>query len=90
MLELGGFDLKYRIAADYDSMLRYLWKHQLNAKYLPKVLMMMRTGGVSNNGLKNILQKSKEDWAVMRHNGLSLRALFWKNLSKIPQFFQKS
>ena len=87
--ELGGFDLQYQIAADYDSMVRYLWKHQLKAAYIPKVLMMMRTGGVSNRNLKNIIQKSKEDWSVMRNNGLGLRCLLWKNLSKIPQFFRR-
>jgi glycosyltransferase len=75
--ELGGFDLQYKIAADYDSMVRYLWKGKLRAVYLPKVLMMMRTGGASNRSLKNIIQKSKEDWRVMQLNGLGLGALFW-------------
>ncbi|MFC5050666.1 glycosyltransferase family 2 protein [Rubritalea spongiae] len=84
--ELGGFDLQYKIAADYDSMVRYLWKHKLHAKYLPKVLMMMRTGGVSNRNLKNIIQKSKEDYSVMLKNGLGVSTLLWKNFSKIPQF----
>lgn len=88
--ELGGFDQQYKIAADYDSMVRYLWKHKLHAKYLPKVLMMMRTGGVSNRNLKNIIQKSKEDWSVIQENGLGLNALLWKNFSKIPQFFMRS
>ena len=88
--ELGGFDIQYKIAADYDSMVRYLWKHELKAAYVPKVLMMMRTGGVSNRNLKSIIQKSKEDYSVMRNNGLGLRCLLWKNLSKIPQFFRRS
>ncbi|SHK25201.1 glycosyltransferase [Rubritalea squalenifaciens DSM 18772] len=87
--QLGGFHLKYKIAADYDSMVRYLWKHQLRAVYLPKVLMKMRTGGASNRSLKNILQKSQEDYQVMRENGLGLSTLLRKNLSKIPQFFKR-
>ncbi|PQJ28051.1 glycosyltransferase family 2 protein [Rubritalea profundi] len=87
--ELGGFDIQYQIAADYDSMVRYLWKHELKAAYLPKVLMMMRTGGVSNRNLKSIIQKSKEDYSVMQKNGLGLTTLLWKNLSKIPQFFRR-
>jgi len=85
--EFGGFDLSYSIAADYDSMVRYLWHQQLHTSYLPKVLMKMRTGGVSNRSLKNIIQKSREDYRVMRQNGLGLTCLLRKNLSKIPQFF---
>jgi len=84
---LGGFDMQYKIAADYDSMVRYLWKNNLNASYLPKVLMSMRTGGVSNNGLHNILRKSKEDLSIMRKHGLGLLTLVRKNVSKIAQFF---
>ena len=44
-VDLGGFNLKYIISADYDSMLRYLWKNKLNPSYIPEVLIKMRLGG---------------------------------------------
>lgn len=87
---LGDFDLSYKIAADYDSILRYLWRGNINAGYLQKVLIKMRVGGVSNRSLTTILRKTREDIQTMRNNGL-----FWpltvalKNLSKIPQFLVK-
>ena len=85
--QFGGFDLDYKIAADYDSILRYLWLHRLNAVYIPEVMVMMRVGGVSNRSLKNIIQKSKEDRRAMRKNGLPWPlALIKKNVSKIEQF----
>ena len=85
--KFGSFDLSFKIASDYDSMLRYLWKNNISMSYIPKVLVKMRVGGVSNLSLKNIIQKTKEDIRVLKHNGLPvLQAILWKNLSKIPQF----
>ncbi|HEA3090958.1 TPA: glycosyltransferase [Aeromonas salmonicida] len=89
-IKFNDFDLTYKISADYDSILRYLWQGDVNAGYLPKVLIKMRVGGISNRSLANILCKTREDIQAMRNNGL-----FWpltialKNLSKIPQFLVK-
>ena len=87
-VDLGGFNLKYIISADYDSMLRYLWKNKLNPSYIPEVLIKMRLGGKSNNSFSNILKKTTEDKKVMVENGIGpFRGLLGKNFSKIPQFF---
>ncbi|ARD43583.1 glycosyltransferase family 2 protein [Colwellia sp. PAMC 21821] len=86
----GLFDLSFKIAADYDSLLRYLWTHKVTMSYLPKVLMKMRVGGASNRSLKNILQKTEEDIRALRCNNIHpLRAILWKNLSKVSQFIIK-
>jgi glycosyltransferase len=86
---LGGYDTSYRIAADYDCMLRLLGKGGIRAVHIPEVLVKMRVGGASNRSLKNILQKSREDYRALRTNEVGgLRALAWKNLSKLPQFFR--
>ncbi len=88
--QLGGFDLRFKIAADYDSLLRYLWKNNISVAYIPEVLVKMRLGGASNRSIKNIIQKSREDWQAMKANGVPpLLALPAKNLSKVPQFFKK-
>lgn len=41
----GGFDTSFRIAADYDAMLRYLAQGNIRLGYLPRVLVKMRWGG---------------------------------------------
>lgn len=85
---LGTFDLRYRIAADYDTMLRFLGKGKVHADYIPKVLVRMRLGGTSNRSFVNIVRKSQEDYLALRRNGLGgMGALTWKNLSKVKQFF---
>ncbi|MEZ8952709.1 glycosyltransferase family 2 protein [Vibrio cyclitrophicus] len=86
----GMFDLNLKIAADYDSLLRYLWSNNVTASYLPKVVTKMRVGGASNRSLANIIEKTKEDIQALKNNQLFWpSALFIKNVSKIPQFFKR-
>ena len=87
--EFGLFDESLRISADYDFILRIFMSGDLNLAYLPETLVHMRTGGVSNRSLSTILQKSREDYKVLRRNKLPfpLLTLLRKNLSKLPQFF---
>jgi glycosyltransferase involved in cell wall biosynthesis len=83
----GGFDTRYRIAADYDNMLRILWRGRVKAAYIPEVLVRMRVGGISNMSIFNMLHKSREDYSAMRENGIGgLQALVLKNVTKLPQF----
>jgi glycosyltransferase len=87
---LGGFDTRYRIAADYDSVLRLLSVGKIRAAYIPEVLVRMRVGGVSNRSLKTIFRKSAEDLRVLRRNGVGgVPTLLRKNLSKLSQFWQR-
>ena len=82
----GTFDTRYRIAADYDAILRWFGSDAIRAVYLPEVLVKMRTGGESNRSLGRILLKSREDHRALRANGMGgLGALAMKNLSKVSQ-----
>ncbi len=86
---LGGFDTSYRIAADYDCMLRFL-SSGIKVVYVPQVLVKMRLGGASNRSLKNVIQKSREDYRALRENRVGgLVTLACKNFSKLPQFFKR-
>ena len=85
---LGAFDTRYRIAADYDCLLRFLGRGGIRVAYIPEVLVRMRTGGASNRSLANVLRKSREDYAALRANGVGgVGALAGKNLGKLGQFF---
>jgi len=84
----GFFNLNYKIAGDYDLMLRFLGKHKITTAYLPEVLVKMRWGGKSNKSIKNIILKSKEDYKALKNNKVGgLYSLFMKNFRKINQFF---
>ena len=88
--KIGGFDVSYRIAADYLSVLKLFVQPDFKTVYIPDVLVTMRLGGASNKSLKAIVSKSKEDWRALRSCNFSiygaLRAIAWKNLSKLSQF----
>lgn len=87
---LGGFDTRYRIAADYDSILRFLAVGKIRSTYIPEVMVRMRTGGISNRSLKTIVRKSLEDIDILRRNKVGgIWTLLNKNVRKIRQFWMR-
>ncbi len=88
----GRFNTEFKIAADYELMLRFLEKRKISTFYVPEVLVKMRVGGTSNGSLRNMIIKSSEDYRAWRVNGLDggVTTVLMKNLTKIPQFFRRS
>lgn len=86
----GTYDTDFRIAADYEAMLRWLVQGQIHLAYIPEVMVRMRVGGESNRSLGRILRKSREDYRAIRRHGVGgMGTLLSKNFSKISQFIQK-
>lgn len=85
----GDYDLDFRSAADYELMLRFLYKNRLSACYLPEVIVHMRSGGMSNASLAQRWRANREDRRAWIKNGLQPApyTLWLKPLRKIPQFF---
>lgn len=86
--QFGGFNTRLRFSADYELMLRFLYKHRVSVCYLPQVLVRMRTGGLSNASLSNRWQANREDRQAWEINSLqpSFYTLLFKPASKIMQF----
>lgn len=57
---LGGFDLSFKIAADFELMARYLEAARITSCYIPEVLVKMRLGGTTNRSLSNIFKQNAE------------------------------
>ncbi|MDF1550126.1 MAG: glycosyltransferase, partial [Bacteroidales bacterium] len=86
--EFGFFNLNYKIAADYELMLRFLGKNNISVCYLNQVLVKMRTGGTSNRSITNIFRKSAEDLKALKENKIGgYYTLVLKNFRKLNQFF---
>ena len=87
----GLFNLELRSAADYELMLRILLKMGISAYYLRRVIIKMRTGGMSNATFANRLRANKEDQMAWKLNGLKpyFFTLYLKPLRKIHQFIIK-
>jgi glycosyltransferase len=81
---LGYYNTDYKIAADYDFILRLL-KHNYKGYYLNRVTYKLRCGGVSTNP-KNIIKVLMEDIRVIRAHNMSITpAIFRKKFSKLKQ-----
>ncbi|HEX7365875.1 MAG TPA: glycosyltransferase family 2 protein [Pelobium sp.] len=90
--KFGNYNLAFKSAADYDLILRFLFKNQIKVAYLPQVLVKMRVGGLSNKSLKNRLRANREDRLALQINGVPnpLLVSVIKPLSKLNQFWKKN
>ena len=84
----GLYNLDFPLAADYELMLRMLYRHKVSCSYLPEVLVKMRCGGTSRAGLLNTPKMLIENYRAWRHNGLPANPLTFicKPLHKLKQF----
>lgn len=89
--QIGGFNLELKSAADYELMLRACLKHKMKVKYLSRIIVKMRAGGMSNASLKNRIRANKEDRLAWKINELQpyFFTLLFKPLRKIFQFTKR-
>lgn len=66
---VGYYNLDYKVAADYDMMVR-LNKANCRFQYLKEYMVLMRLGGVSN-GFKGYLNSFKDAYNILKHNQVS-------------------
>lgn len=84
----GLYDESFKIAADSDFLVRYLYETNIKVAYLNEYIIRMRMGGLSTD-YKKMKQKWKEDIRLYRAHGLNpYLTLGLKIASKIPQFIQ--
>ncbi|RUM36210.1 MAG: glycosyltransferase [Desulfobulbus sp.] len=86
--QYGMFNLEMGTAADYELMIRLFVKNRINVEYLPRVIVHMRAGGVSNASLGNRFRANRMDRKAWKVNGL--KPYFWtlslKPVRKIGQW----
>ena len=66
---VGGFDLRYRIAADYDWLMRLYLRPGVTRRFAPVVLAVMARGGLSDRLFPLLV---RERWAIIRRQGSAL------------------
>ncbi len=58
--KVGLFNLEFKLAADYEFMLRLFKKFDFESQYSNRLMVKMRLGGATNKNLKNITNGNKE------------------------------
>jgi GT2 family glycosyltransferase len=88
--ELGGFDPAYRVAGDFELMLRFIEKNGIRVRYVPKPLVRMRAGGRANT-IRGIIQGNHEIVQAFRSNGMTCSSRFFcaKLVRRVRQFLWK-
>lgn len=89
MMREGLYDESYKIAADTDLLVRYLYKVNLKVDYMPRRIIRMRMGGLSTDREKRRLMWN-EDVRLYKAHGFKLPVLtkIMKMMWKVPQFIE--
>ncbi len=86
----GGFDLNYKLAADFELLFRFIEQNKIKTRYLAKVLVKMRLGGASNKNISNVIKQNKEIISILSGHYVHfsiLRFLIRKILNRSAQFY---
>ncbi len=74
-MKYGGFNISYKIAADFENLLRLIYINNIKARYLPMDFVAMRQGGASTSGFKSHRQIMKDHLKALRTNGVKSNIL---------------
>lgn len=87
----GHFREDLKVSADYELMFRFMYKHRIRVRYVPKVLVRFRLGGVSNRSLAHIWRANLEVYKAWKLNGerVSPLIIVAKPLRKLGQLFRR-
>lgn len=66
----GFFDTSFKIAADFENLLRLIFIGEIKTKYIKKDFVTMRTGGASTAGLNSRVTIMKEHLRAFKKNGI--------------------
>ncbi len=87
----GLYNIDFKVASDYEFMLRILKLQNVESNYLPFISVKMRLGGESNKSITNIIRGNIEIFRAWKLNGVKFPfLLFPKRLyRKLMQFIVK-
>tara|TARA_B100001029_G_scaffold56424_1_gene45532 strand:+ start:7320 stop:8054 length:735 start_codon:yes stop_codon:yes gene_type:complete len=85
----GAYNPKYKIAGDFELMLRVLEKNSIKSKFIDRILVKMLSGGISNRGINSKMQILKEEFEAFKENNIKVNKLSYiiNKMIKIKQFF---
>ena len=68
--EFGLYSKNYKLAGDFDFMIRVFYGRKINWAYLNRITVKMRSGGISNSGLSNKILCAKEIHESLHMNNI--------------------
>ncbi len=74
--EGGMYKTNYKIAADFEMLVRLLIRQKISWSFIDKVMVTMRSGGLSNSGFMSRVKLNREIIRAYKENGLYTNLLF--------------
>ncbi len=90
--KFGNYSVDLGNSSDFELMFRLLEKNKVQSRYINKILVGMRYGGVSNKSYINILKQNLQIIKILgiKKNYIKiLRLIFYKIFNRIIQFLSK-
>lgn len=68
--ECAYFNTTYKVASDFENLLRMIYVGRINTYYIEKDCVTMRMGGASSSGFQSHKQINKDHLRALRENGI--------------------
>lgn len=86
--KVGKFNTDFRLAADYDFLLRVFHLHRVKSLYLPRIWVRMRVGGATGGSIASIKLQNDEIRRAQVRYGINYplaKFYLWKVTDRIMQ-----
>ena len=71
LLDMGGYDASFRVAADYELFVRMALVNDIIGRYIPLDMVAMSLGGISTRLVNRLFANNIEKMRALRVNGIS-------------------
>ena len=87
----GLFDTSFKVAADFEQLLRLIYVENIRIQYISKDFVTMRTGGASTDGLKARARIMNDHLRAFKKNGIrnNVFRLSTRYFEKLLEFGKK-
>lgn len=91
-VKYGTFDTSYRVASDFDNLLRLIYVNHIRTRYIAKDFVTMRMGGASTSGINSHLHIIADHFGAFKKNNLRPRYIlyFLRYVMKLFEFSKRN
>ena len=90
-LKYGLYDTSFKVAADFEQLLRMIYVEKIKTQYIKKDFVTMRTGGASTAGLKARAVIMRDHLRAFKKNGIrnNVFRLSLRYFDKLTEYLKK-
>lgn len=84
----GYYDTDFKLAADFEFILRLVYLNNIKTHYVPQIWVKMRLGGATTKGIKSCVQGIKDHFKALRKHNIPINPVlyFWRYAEKLFEF----